>query len=77
MTYHIESTWGAIPNQATGTINGDFFYFRACRGFWEIMPFAGSDECILDGVHPNAGWWTEEETRHFLTALLEEHYGPA
>ena len=84
MAYEIKTTYfGAMPNQAEGTLNGKPFYFRARWGSWclryltdtgeisggEVIDYGDGD--VVGGESP--GWWPEEGTRKFVTELLERH----
>lgn len=78
-----EDIGGMMPNQASGTVNGNPFYFRARWGHWSIaIVKPGHDpigpgpairaKALLYGDHgkdQKAGWWKPEEFR----PLVEKH----
>jgi hypothetical protein len=79
MAYTIETTYfGAMPNQAYGTLNGQRFYWRARHGDWTLYTATSDEELFIpgrftiaaDGEDPKAGWWDDAECRTHLTALL-------
>ena len=76
MSYTITTKYfGMMPNQAEGMLNGKPFYFRARHGSWTLhltdaaIP-SEDGELVASGDAHNAGWWTEDQARSFLEALL-------
>lgn len=76
MSYTITTThFGMMPNQAEGLLNGEPFYFRARHGSWTLhltdaaIP-SEDGQLVASGDAPNAGWWSEDQARTFLEALL-------
>ena len=66
---------GAMPNQITGTLNGEPFYFRARHGGWALMlkPFSDAHEVLEHGEDDQAGWWSPEEAQAFCESFLKRH----
>lgn len=70
MAWTLDTTYfGAMPNQAVGTLNGKPFYWRARGGGWVLRV---EDQIVADGEDPEAGWWDADQCRAQLTTVLTQ-----
>ncbi len=65
---------GAMPNQVEGTIDGEYFYFRARHGEWTLdlggKPIAEGSGEKLGLWQSEPGWWEPEDALAFCRTVI-------
>ena len=67
----IVKSGGMMPNQIMFRRSGRTYWFRARNGHWSIED-QNFDKIVLEGEHPNAGWWSDKEAEKFLLSVTDD-----